>query len=91
MVSSGIIFSRLSYGTGTTLTSWGVSAKVYDGVTQGVPWMLTDKIEALSLNDWAILVGIACTVITCGVNWYYRHKDREDRLEREERQENDDR
>ncbi|MGG5195774.1 phage holin, partial [Citrobacter sp. S5] len=33
----------------------------------------------LSLSDWAIIVGIACTVITCAVNWYFRWKEREDR------------
>ncbi|KDV96077.1 putative holin domain protein [Escherichia coli 2-156-04_S3_C1] len=42
--------------------------------------MLVDKIAGLSLSDWAIIVGIACTVITCAVNWYYRRKEREDRL-----------
>lgn len=29
---------------------------------------------------WAIIVGIACTITTCVVNWYYRRKEREDRL-----------
>ncbi|MEG0870369.1 MAG: phage holin, partial [Hafnia sp.] len=43
-------------------------------------WMLADRIAGLSLSDWAIIVGIACTVITCAVNWYYRRKEREDRL-----------
>lgn len=43
-------------------------------------WMLADRIAGLSLSDWAIIVGIACTVITCAVNWYYRKKEREDRL-----------
>ncbi|MDE5192735.1 phage holin [Citrobacter freundii] len=42
--------------------------------------MLADRITDLSLSDWAIIVGIACTVITCVVNWYYRRKEREDRL-----------
>ncbi|MDM3198478.1 phage holin family protein, partial [Citrobacter sp. Cf095] len=45
-----------------------------------VSWMLADRIAGLSLSDWAIIVGIACTVITCAVNWYYRQKEREDRL-----------
>ncbi|EHC85118.1 Phage protein [Salmonella enterica subsp. enterica serovar Senftenberg str. A4-543] len=34
----------------------------------------------LSLNDWAVIVGILCTVGTFGVNWYYKRKEREDRL-----------
>lgn len=34
----------------------------------------------LSLNDWAIIIGIACTIGTFGVNWYYKRKEREDRL-----------
>ncbi|OAT53268.1 hypothetical protein M989_02118 [Kluyvera georgiana ATCC 51603] len=41
--------------------------------------MLADKVAGLGLSDWAIIVGIACTVITCGVNWYFRWKEREDR------------
>ncbi|CCQ05387.1 hypothetical protein [Escherichia coli Nissle 1917] len=41
--------------------------------------MLADRIAGLSLSDWAIIVGIACTVITCAVNWYFRWKEREDR------------
>ena len=40
---------------------------------------LADRIAGLSLSDWAIIVGIACTVITCAVNWYFRWKEREDR------------
>lgn len=74
------IYSRLSYGTGTTLTGCGVSAKAYAGMTKEVSWVLVDKIAGLSLSDWAIVVGIACTIITCIVNWYYRRKEREDRL-----------
>ncbi|NDO80402.1 hypothetical protein CJP72_06305 [Citrobacter sp. NCU1] len=34
----------------------------------------------LSLNDWAIIIGIVCTVGTFGINWYYKRKEREDRL-----------
>lgn len=30
---------------------------------------------ALSLNDWALIVGIACTIGTFIINWYYREKD----------------
>lgn len=74
------IYSKLSYGTGTTLTGCGVSAKAYAGTSNEISWVLVDKIAGLSLSDWAIVVGIACTVITCAVNWYYRCKEREDRL-----------
>ncbi|HFU1811234.1 TPA: phage holin family protein [Escherichia coli] len=34
----------------------------------------------LSLNDWAVIIGILCTVGTFGINWYYKRKEREDRL-----------
>ncbi|EFB9392254.1 holin [Escherichia coli] len=80
MTRMSTIYSRLSYGTGTTLTGCGVSAKAYAETAKEVSWMLADRIAGLSLSDWAIIVGIACTVITCAVNWYYRKKEREDRL-----------
>lgn len=40
----------------------------------------TTMLGALSLNDWAIVIGIACTIGTFLVNWHYRRKEREDRL-----------
>ncbi|AUV43180.1 phage holin [Citrobacter freundii complex sp. CFNIH9] len=80
MTRMSTIYSRLSYGTGTTLTGCGVSAKAYAETAKEVSWMLADRIAGLSLSDWAIIVCIACTVITCAVNWYYRKKEREDRL-----------
>ncbi|ALX96075.1 hypothetical protein AV650_22155 [Serratia fonticola] len=33
----------------------------------------------LSLNEWAIVIGIVCTILTLLINWYYKHKEREDR------------
>lgn len=30
---------------------------------------------ALSLNYWAIIVGIVCTVGTFALNWYYKRKE----------------
>ncbi|WFQ80092.1 phage holin family protein [Xenorhabdus sp. SF857] len=30
---------------------------------------------ALTLNEWAIIIGIICTVGTFAVNWYYKHKE----------------
>ncbi|AKH63881.1 MULTISPECIES: phage holin family protein [Photorhabdus] len=35
----------------------------------------TAMLSALSLNDWAIIIGIICTVGTFGVNWYYKHRE----------------
>ncbi|HHQ6553275.1 TPA: HP1 family phage holin [Serratia fonticola] len=29
---------------------------------------------ALTLQDWAVLVGIIVAVFTAGVNWYYKRK-----------------
>ena len=65
MTRMSTIYSRLSYGTGTTLTGCGVSAKAYAETAKTakeVSWMLADRIAGLSLSDWAIIVGIACTV-----------------------------
>ena len=80
MTKMSTIYSRLSYGTGTALTGCGVSAKAYAGAGKAEVWILADKIAGMTLSDWAIIVGIACTITTCGVNWYYRRKEREDRL-----------
>ncbi|HFK4064853.1 TPA: phage holin [Kluyvera ascorbata] len=79
MTRMSTIYSRLSYGSGTGLVGFGVSAKAYAETAKEVSWMLADKVAGLGLSDWAIIVGIACTVITCGVNWYFRWKEREDR------------
>lgn len=35
----------------------------------------TAMLGAMSLNDWALIVGIICTLGTFGVNWYYRRKE----------------
>ncbi len=35
----------------------------------------TALVGAMSLNDWAIIVGIICTVGTFGLNWYYKRKE----------------
>lgn len=32
-------------------------------------------IGGLSLSDWAIVIGIACTIGTFAVNWYYKQKE----------------
>ena len=31
-------------------------------------------IAGLTLQDWAFVVGIICTVTTCLVNWYFKRK-----------------
>lgn len=31
-------------------------------------------VAAFTLNDWAIVIGIAATVATTLLNWYYKHK-----------------
>ncbi|WP_376750208.1 phage holin [Atlantibacter hermannii] len=36
--------------------------------------LITAAMATLSLNEWAVLIGVICTVITCGVNWYYERK-----------------
>lgn len=36
--------------------------------------LVTAAMAAMSLNEWAVVIGIFCTVITCLVNWYYEHK-----------------
>ncbi|WP_457774931.1 phage holin family protein [Serratia fonticola] len=54
-----------------------------DKVREGLSYWaggITAMGGVLSLNDWAMIIGIACTVGTFGVNWYYKRKEREDRL-----------
>ncbi|HHL2582438.1 TPA: phage holin family protein [Yersinia enterocolitica] len=36
---------------------------------------ITTMLGALSLNELALVIGIACTVGTFGVNWYYKRKE----------------
>ncbi|WP_050127627.1 phage holin family protein [Yersinia enterocolitica] len=36
---------------------------------------LTTTIGALSLNEWAMVVGIVCTTGTFIVNWHYKLKE----------------
>lgn len=36
--------------------------------------IFTALMGLISLNQWAVIVGIACTIITCLVNWYYERK-----------------
>ena len=32
-------------------------------------------VGGMSLSDWAIIVGIICTVGTFAVNWYYKRQE----------------
>jgi uncharacterized membrane protein len=36
--------------------------------------IITAMLAMFSLNEWAVVIGILCTVITCLVNWYYERK-----------------
>ncbi|CAK8739288.1 hypothetical protein SODG_002894 [Sodalis praecaptivus] len=37
--------------------------------------LFTCLLGALSLSDWALIIGIICTLGTFGLNWYYRRKE----------------
>lgn len=37
--------------------------------------VITTAAGALSLDQWAVLIGIICTVATFLVNWYYKRKE----------------
>lgn len=36
--------------------------------------IITAGMAVLSLDRWAVIIGILCTVVTCLVNWYYERK-----------------
>ncbi|CQH27795.1 phage holin family protein [Yersinia enterocolitica] len=42
-------------------------AKFFGGLLMGF--------GAMSLNDWAVLIGMACAVGTFALNWYYKDKE----------------
>lgn len=31
-------------------------------------------VGGLTLSEWLAVTGILVTLVTCGVNWYYKHK-----------------
>ncbi|HDU8310081.1 phage holin family protein [Morganella morganii] len=37
--------------------------------------VFTAAFGALSLDQWAVLIGIVCTIGTFAVNWYYKRKE----------------
>ncbi|MCW2485951.1 phage holin family protein [Candidatus Symbiopectobacterium sp. NZEC127] len=75
MTRMSTIYSRLSYGSGTGLIGLGASARAYAQATKESVWLLADKMAGLTLGDWAIIVGMACTIGTFAINWYYRRKE----------------
>ncbi|WP_440863700.1 HP1 family phage holin [Symbiopectobacterium purcellii] len=75
MTRMSTLYSRLSYGTGTGLMGLGASARAYAASTKESVLLLADKMAGLSLGDWAIIVGMVCTIGTFAINWYYRRKE----------------
>lgn len=47
-------------------------------------------VAAFTLNDWAIVIGIAATVATTLLNWYYKHKNLQLARRRTEREDDGD-
>ena len=47
-------------------------------------------VAAFTLNDWAIVIGIAATVATTLLNWYYKHKHLQLARRRTEREDDGD-
>ena len=47
-------------------------------------------VAAFTLNDWAIVIGIAATVATTLLNWYYKHKHLQLARQRTEREDDGD-
>ena len=47
-------------------------------------------VAAFTLNDWAIVIGIAATVVTTLLNWYYKHKHLQLARRRTEREDDGD-
>ncbi|MGL9724468.1 phage holin family protein [Sodalis sp. (in: enterobacteria)] len=45
---------------------------------------VTCLLGALSLNQWALITGIACTLATFLLNWIYRHKEYRFRTKRDQ-------
>ncbi|HAT1527835.1 TPA: phage holin family protein [Morganella morganii] len=37
--------------------------------------VFTAALGPLSLDQWAVLIGIVCTIGTFAVNWYYKRKE----------------
>lgn len=48
--------------------------KIREHISYVVSW-LTTAVGALSLNEWALITGIICTIGTFIINWYYKEKE----------------
>ncbi|WP_291969322.1 HP1 family phage holin [Candidatus Symbiopectobacterium sp.] len=75
MTRMSTIYSMLSYGSGTGLIGLGASVRAYAASTKESVWLLAEKMAGLTLGDCAIVVGMACTIGTFAINWYYRRKE----------------
>lgn len=47
----------------------------YSGPTAYTWGLITSVLGVLSLDQWAVLIGIVCTIGTFFINWYYRRKE----------------
>ncbi|EPK3134587.1 phage holin family protein, partial [Morganella morganii] len=47
----------------------------YSSSTAYIWGLITSVLGVLSLDQWAMLIGIICTIGTFLVNWYYKRKD----------------
>ena len=47
----------------------------YSGPAAYAWGVFTAALGALSLDQWAVLIGIVCTIGTFAVNWYYKRKE----------------
>lgn len=75
MADMSKISSRAAYTTGTTLTTAGTSLKAWGASIEDKFTVLGDQIAGLTLSDWAIIVGMLCTIGTFALNWYYKRKE----------------
>ncbi|EOE6700406.1 phage holin family protein [Morganella morganii] len=47
----------------------------YSGPAAYTWGLITSVLGVLSLDQWAVLIGIVCTIGTFFINWYYRRKE----------------
>lgn len=47
----------------------------YSGLAAYTWGLITSVLGVLSLDQWAVLIGIVCTIGTFFINWYYRRKE----------------
>jgi len=59
-------------------TPQGVDMRMHEKYSSPFSYALgviTTAAGVLSLDQWAVLIGIICTVATFLVNWYYKRKE----------------